>query len=227
MQLIRDRTIDASACHRRIYKPWPGDDGFKFPVFCLRQPERDIGLRLTRQARNCAALAGDLDERLPGRMQRILLELCKCRVQHSDVVVPVVRIVQRYCNQPPSAAFRGRHQAAPALFGKPGLDADGIRIQPKQFVMVGHGTAFHGIGRCADNLAEVCIFHGISGQFCEFTRSCVMVFAVKPVRIVKMRIGKAEFQSFIVHGGDERLLSAAFACNGERGVVAAHQHEPI
>ena len=125
------------------------------------------------------------------------------------MVAPVVRIRNGDSDQLLSVPLRRADKDPPGVLRIAGLDADAAVIAPEQLIVIGQCPSGAGDRFGRDHLTEQRIPQRRLCQPCKIECRRIILPAVKPVRICKMRSGQPQLLRAAVHLPHERLLAAA------------------
>ena len=144
------------------------------------------------------------------------------------MVAPVVRVGQRDGDELALAPFRGADEDAARVAGIAGLDTDTAVVAPEQLIVVGQRPAGAGDRLRADHRAELLVLQCCLRERGKVARGRVILPAVEPMGIGKMRLPQAERLRAQIHLPDEGLFAAGHA-DGERQrrIVAGMQHHAV
>lgn len=152
----------------------------------------------------------------------------KTIVQKRDVVVPVIRVGDGHGNKRPATALRGTDKNAPGMARVAGLHADAAVIAPQQLIVIDQRPARAADAFCSHDSRKVRVLERRAGQARQIERSGIVFFAVKAVRVGKVRLTQPKRLRAAIHLPDKGRLCAAHG-DGQRQccVVAGVQQHPV
>ncbi|MNN30128.1 hypothetical protein D3C81_1437670 [compost metagenome] len=146
--------------------------------------------------------------------------MVKSEIEQRSMVIPVVAVIQRNCNQLLSVSGSGADQTPQRLFGIACLHTIRTFVQAQHFIFVSPFIVpfLIRIVGCLllslHNLLKYRIMQRVCGQHGQIVGAGIMSFSIQPVRIGKMRTGKSKLLGFGIHQIDESLFrSADMFCN--------------
>lgn len=152
----------------------------------------------------------------------------KAIVEKRDVIVPIVRVGKGHRDERFSAALRGADQNASRVARVAGFYPDTAVTAPQKLVMIDQRSPRATNALRCHNSAKLWVFKCLLCQTCQIERGGIILSAVKPVRIRKMRIRQTQRSRTAVHLPDKGRLRTAYRDGQrQRRVVSGMQQHPV
>ena len=199
--------------------------GGKLNFRALRKAQADAAVEHGSTFRFRTANDRHMLHRLPFRKSELRVGI-KRPVVERGMILPVVRVGKRYADELHTVALTARDEASARGFRVPGLAAVHAAAAPEQLVVVHIRYTVDTAAAHGEYLCENVVLKRRRHNEAEIVRGGTVSVGIKPVRIGKMRNGKAKFLRFAVHLLNE-CIAAERTGDSERGVVAGSEQQPL